>query len=61
LGGKARNIENGYKLCCSRGGSLINVVEICLSEEWQNRAIATERASDRMMAMKLITDKRHTT
>ena len=31
---------------------------ICLSEEWQDRVIATERASDRIMTMRLVTPEK---
>ena len=31
---------------------------ICLSEEWQDRVIATERASYRIMTMKLVTPEK---
>lgn len=57
-GGKARTIGDGYKLYYSGGGRPRNGVAICLSEEWQERVIATERTSDRIMTMKLVTPER---
>ena len=57
-GGKARTIGDGYKLYYSGGGRPRNGVAICLSEEWQDRVIATERASDRIMKMKLVTPEK---
>lgn len=59
-GDKARAIEDGYKLYYS-GGRSRNGVAICLSEEWQDKVIATEEKSDRIMAMKLVTPGKTTT
>ena len=56
-GGKARNIGEGIKLYYSGGGRPKNGVAICLKEEWQDKVIAVERKSDRIMSMKLVTPR----
>ena len=54
-GGKARDIGEGYKLYYSGGGKPKNGVGVCLAEKWQDKVITTERKSDRIMTMKLVT------
>ena len=54
-GGKARNLGDGFKLYYSGGGKPRNGIGICLSEEWQDKVIETNRKSDRVMTMKLVT------
>ena len=56
--GKARSIGDRYKLYYSGGGRSKNGVAICLGEEWQDKVIATERKSDRIMSLRLVTPDR---
>lgn len=53
--GKARNIGDGCKLYYSGGDRPRNGVGICLSNYWQDKVIAVERKSDRIITMKLVT------
>ncbi|XP_046862544.1 uncharacterized protein LOC124456042 [Xenia sp. Carnegie-2017] len=57
-GGKARNIGESYKLYYSGGGKPKNGLAICLSEEWQDKVIETQRKSDRIITMKLVTPEK---
>ncbi|XP_046863246.1 craniofacial development protein 2-like [Xenia sp. Carnegie-2017] len=52
-GGKARNIGELQAVLQRRGKK--NGVAICLSEEWQDKVIETQRKSDRIITMKLVT------
>ena len=56
-GGKARTMGDGCKLYYRGRGKPRNGVGICLQEEWQDRVIAIERKSDRIMSIKLITSE----
>lgn len=52
---ESESAGDGYRLYYSGGGQPRNGVAICLSKEWQDRVIPTERKSDRIMTMKLVT------
>lgn len=53
-GGKARDLSDGYKLHYCGGKTARNGVGICLSEYWQDKAIAVERTANWIIATKLV-------